>query len=153
MHCTVVWGHSSHPPQMERNPLKTVCGCPCGEVIKHWSHPVECTCQCTTACTWWPPEFSWGMPQQHYFNSTRRLSEFVLHATLSEFVLHATLSEFVLHATLSEFVLHATLSEFGLHATLSIWALCHIVRAWALCHIVRAWAWCHTVRVWTQSHI
>ena len=76
-----------------------------------------------------PRVFSWGMPQQHYFNSTRRLPEFVLHATLSEFVLHATLS------------------EFGLHATLSVWAPCHNVRVWAPCHIVRAWAPCHIVNL------
>ena len=68
----VTWGLSSamiisslnnsiHPLKIEINPLKMVCGCPCGGAIQKQSHvqsshPMECSCQYTIACTYIPAE-------------------------------------------------------------------------------------------------
>ena len=63
MDCVVMWGlslavinslhHSIHPPKMEINLPKTVCGCPYGRVNTlenghtYGPHPMECIHQCT----------------------------------------------------------------------------------------------------------
>ena len=73
MRCIVMWGlssamlscyhNSSHPPEMEMNPPKMACGCPCGEVIKKKvTHSIECLCQCTVACAGDSPENSSRKP-------------------------------------------------------------------------------------------
>ena len=73
--CRVMWGLSSatisslhnciHPPEMEINPLKTAYGCTCVGVRKKQPHtqssnPMECICQCTSACDRRPPVWSVG---------------------------------------------------------------------------------------------
>ena len=62
---TSSFNNSIYPPEMKTHPLKMVCGCPCGGVVK-WkgshrqsSHAMKCViCQCITTHTGWV--FSWG---------------------------------------------------------------------------------------------
>ena len=83
--CTVTWGLSSatisslhdpfHPPEMEINPWKMVCDCPCDgtnkEILKMATHtilsPAECVCQCTIAYALGDP--LQGSAGEYYNNS------------------------------------------------------------------------------------
>ena len=61
-----------HHPEMEITPLKMLCSCPCGMLVKNNNHSrmqsyhtLECVCQCTVHILGDPPQvFSWGMLQQ-----------------------------------------------------------------------------------------
>ena len=82
--CTVMWvlcsaminslHNSIHPPETERNLLKTACGCPCGRVKKKEKKVMQsfllmdCTCHCTAACSRWYTQSSAG---EHYSNNSK----------------------------------------------------------------------------------
>ena len=76
--------NSIHTPEMETNPLKTACSCPCGRVMKTVtrtilsSHPKECIYQRTTTYTLGdPPCVQLGKGTQYKINTSPNLLFFL----------------------------------------------------------------------------